>query len=194
MPQVDFEFTRRRLESFVKTTGINAPFLTESLLRLSQLHWLCKRIEGVEDLALSGIQEATTSDNMDAIHPSVLELQTLTEAFYYIAWRLIALLDRTDSPVNDLRGLRSKCRGIRIVRNKLLEHPESRDSRVHLPSIMFGTSRGPQLKFIAEIQTGDDGNLKCRTNSTELFDNGLWANASELKAAIDEKLGSSIYT
>ena len=74
------------------------------------------------------------------------------------------------------------------MRNQLLEHPEGKDSGIHIPSIMFGTSNGPQLKFIAEVKVSADGNPMFRTNKAELFDNGLWINARELKDAIDAML------
>jgi hypothetical protein len=56
------------------------------------------------------------------------ELQFYTEAFYYFAFRLRCIF-------RDLPNLaRLECKGVRDVRNKLLEHPEGRDSNVFLES------------------------------------------------------------
>ena len=60
-------------------------------------------------------------DKMGALQ---VEIRTLTEAFYYFAWR-------THTIVSSLPHLHSfKCVGVRDVRNHLIEHPEGRNSRV----------------------------------------------------------------
>lgn len=191
MSPIDFIATRSSLGVLAEAEGgAGRPFVLEALTRLDQLHWLCERVAYVEKRAASIDWRAwEKSAHSDYFHPCVIELQTLTEAFYYIAWRLIALLDRDDGPIPGLRGLRSRCVGIRTVRNKLLEHPEAVNSRIHVPAIMFGTPGGPRLKFVAEVKTGEDGALIFRTNTSDLFDNGLWANAEELKSAIDANVG-----
>lgn len=186
MPEVDFSETRRILETFSR--GRNRPFLIEALSRLEQLDWLVGQIALAESRALDAHHARVQSDETSNLDPTVVGLQTLVEAFYYLAWRLISLLDRAGGPVPELIGLRKNCRGIRIVRNQLLEHPEGKDSEIHVPAIMFGTSKGPQMKFIAEVKTGADGRPMFRTNKAELFDEGLWVNAHELKVAIETKL------
>jgi hypothetical protein len=192
MSQIDFNSTRGALDKLASISNVSGrPFVSEALNRVDQLQWLCVQIELIENEMAKIDWRVWESTDPDRFHPRMIELQTLTETFYYIAWRLIALLDRDDAPIPSLRGLRSKCVGIRTVRNKLLEHPEASDSRVHIPSIMFGTAEGPRLKLVAETKTDKDGKLLFRTNKADLFDRGLWVNARELKEAIESKLGST---
>jgi hypothetical protein len=190
MSPIDFAKTRADLETYARVNAAGGtPFVLEAIMRLDQLGWLCERVAQVEaDAAAIDWPAWQNSHGNVRFPPLLVELQTLTEAFYYMAWRLIALLDRIDGPIPTLRGLRSKCRGIRTVRNHLLEHPEASNSRVHVPSILFGSSEGPRLKFIAEVRSGEDGTPRFRTNRAELFDRGLWANAQELKSAMDARL------
>ena len=68
------------------------------------------------------------------------ELETLTEAFYWISFR-------TKSVISKLPGLRNfDPIGVRNVRNKLLEHPEGADSGVIWGGFASGGPMGPVLK------------------------------------------------
>jgi hypothetical protein len=187
MSPIDFISTRNALDGLAAVSSAEGrPFVTEARNKLGQLHWLCERIAHVETVVSATDWRACLDTRRD-LPPSLIELQTLTESFYYLSWRLISLLDRKDSPIPALRGLRSRCRGIRLVRNQLLEHPEAADSGVHVPAMMFGTSDGPRLKFVAEIKQGESGNIVFQTNAQNLLDAGLWSNALELKKAIESK-------
>ena len=53
------------------------------------------------------------------------EMETLVEAFYYFAFRLRQVIQQ----LPDLNNF--ECKGVRNVRNKLLEHPEGADSGVN---------------------------------------------------------------
>ena len=97
MPTIDFIETRRNLDIYCR--GRNCPFLIEALSRLDQLTWLVSQIELVEPQALAAHQVKVQFDYENSLDPAVVGFQTLVEAFYYLAWRLISLLDRTDSPI-----------------------------------------------------------------------------------------------
>ena len=92
MGVVDFTSTRVRLQAHVAAAGVGGkPFVAEAITRLDQLAWLCDRIARVERDAMLIDWVAWQKSNDDgSFHPWLVELQTLTEAFYYIAWRLIA--------------------------------------------------------------------------------------------------------
>ena len=117
-----------------------------------------------------------------------VELLTLTESFYYTAWRLIGLLDKEPQPIKELKGIRKACPGIRTVRNHLIEHPEGTNSRANIPAIVFGHGCGPQLKVIKEVITSESGEVRFKTFGPDLFDNGLWNNASELREFMLKRL------
>lgn len=96
----------------------------------------------------------------------LFEIETLTEAFYYLASRFRTFLRK--GPFSHLHSF--ECEGARNVRNHLLEHPEGRSSRIFAQSFGVGGEEGPTLKI--ERNAGQE----------HLFpDAGLWANAKEIK-------------
>jgi len=188
---ISFKAIRQRLERHVVAHSLGGvPFVGEALLHLEQLDWLCRRLETVEreTAGTDSLSASTTPGNL--LPDPVIELKTLTEAFYYVAWRFVALLDGTAGPVPCLRGLKRRCSGIRMVRNQLLEHPEGKDSGIHIPSIMFGTSKGPTLKVCAAVKVETDGTVLFRTNEDHLLDAGLWQNARQLKEEVENCLSA----
>lgn len=54
--------------------------------------------------------------------------------------------------------------------------------------MMLGSSRGVQLKLVAEVTTDSNSELKLRTNTAELLDPGIWVNALERKSVIDDAI------
>ena len=90
------------------------------------------------------------------------EIEILSEAFYYFAWRLRELLVR----LPHLKKFNP--RGIREVRHDLLEHPE-RKSKALNPNFMYGldVQQGPVLKPFGERRA-------------DVHDRGLYVNAQEI--------------
>jgi hypothetical protein len=73
------------------------------------------------------------------------ELRVLLEAFYYSAHRVRDILRDHESDLPGIAGFEAK--GIRDVRNHLVEHP-SRDKGVLVYSTACGGPVGPQLRLI----------------------------------------------
>ena len=175
----DFATLIPMLDSASRTETTSHPFLIEALQRLEQLDWLCRKIS---ELELKALYQMTPKFGEPYAGMSAVEVQllTLTESFYYTAWRLIGLLDKEPQPIKKLNGIRRACPGIRTVRNHLIEHPEGANSRANIPAIAFGHGCGPQLKMIKEVITSEVGEVRFKTFGADLFDRGLWNNASEL--------------
>ena len=103
------------------------------------------------------------------------ELRLFTEAFYYFAGRIRTIFHNKAFPMPGMT--RFDCRGVTIVRNKLLEHSEGRDAQVSMQSFACGGPQGPVLK--AMRYTGQE----------DIFpDKGLYVNAAEFVAELEELL------
>lgn len=102
------------------------------------------------------------------------EIKLFTESFYFVAWRLIKAFDGDPKRFPGVKALRVK--GITMVRNHLLQHPEKHGSN-HFQSLVI-TSAGPVLKANSVIVNGSAGFTK---PVNEHIDRGLYANAEELR-------------
>lgn len=99
-------------------------------------------------------------------------LEMYTEAFYLIAWRLRCV-------IRLLPGLKKfESKGVNLVRNHLIEHPESSNQKV-LWGFMISEDNGPVLARAVPI-------------SEEMLDKGLWSNANELTNQIRSILKNDI--
>jgi hypothetical protein len=107
------------------------------------------------------------------------EIRVLTEAFYYFAARIRAIAQAKSEP---LPHLSFECKGVRDVRNHLIEHPDRKDSLVLSQSFSFGGTHGPVLK---------DG--RPATEPAVFPDRGLYWNAEEFESsfllALERALG-----
>ena len=104
------------------------------------------------------------------------EMETLVEAFYYFAFRLRQVIQQ----LPDLNNF--ECKGVRNVRNKLLEHPEGADSGVIHGSFGFGDPEtGPVLKLI-----------RFPLENSHWQDAGLWVNAKELAQELTEQINAAV--
>lgn len=98
-------------------------------------------------------------DNIDVTRTATSfsePLETLTEAFYWIAGRTRAVIRE----LPNLRGFEGE--GVRNTRNKLLEHPGSKDSGVLITSFGWGGNQGPvvkALRFEHQAETWPDKGL-----------------------------------
>jgi hypothetical protein len=100
-----------------------------------------------------------------------LEIKVLTEAFYYCA-------SRARDVVQMLPGLKKfEAKGVRDVRNWLLEHPEKDASRVIEDGFSFSLENGPVIKGVR------------RADKVDVFpDRGLYVNANEFATQLEQRL------
>lgn len=102
------------------------------------------------------------------------EVVLFTEAFYFFAWRLVEVLK--GSGAFAFKGFSNlEARGIRIVRNHLLQHPEKYKKNFQQPLVV--TSSGPVLKTMTVVVRSDTGKVEPEDESV---DRGLFVNAQEL--------------
>jgi len=135
----------------------------EVLERLRQLNFIVGRVQKLEH----GRGLVSYNEELD------LETRTLSEAFYYIGSRIRGILNNGALP-----GLASfECPGVRNVRNKLLEHPDGKDSGVLLQSFGYGGDSGPRIKALRRV--GQENTFP---------DAGLYGNAREFKEALEHLL------
>src|SRR5688500_18661568 len=83
----------------------------EARRRVEELDWIIRRCHALEATAVALDETPDESTYLEA-RPTLLELRILLEAFYYSAWRLIALLDHRDEPLAGVGGLKVKCPGV----------------------------------------------------------------------------------
>lgn len=108
------------------------------------------------------------------------EMHLFTEAFYFFAWRLVEVLTRSGAFAFDGFS-KLQARGIRIVRNHLLQHPEKHDKNFRQWLVV--TSNGPVLKTTTVVIRSDTGKVEPEKESV---DQGLFVNAQELYDEIIE--------
>jgi hypothetical protein len=160
--------------------SFNKDLACEARKRLVQLGKILGRVfmleREAERLELSrGMHQAGEDPMVDKIVRRISEitdeLEFLTEAFYYFAFRLRRIL----KVLPGLAGF--ECEGIRDVRNKLIEHPEQRDSNVYILSFGHGGIQGPVIKALRH------------DNQSDVFvDRGLFVNAIELTKSLEKRL------
>ena len=103
------------------------------------------------------------------------EVELLTESFYYIAARARSIIRQGEAPLHVIKRFEAK--GVRNVRNHLIEHSEKKRSGIVEISFGMGAEKGPVLKCIRETSTED------------IFpDQGLYINAKEFKDNLESIL------
>lgn len=168
---------------------LNSELGQEALQRLRQISWLLRRIH----LICKRLRESPLSSKdflMPIEAPRKMEsisnegelldqgffiVRAYTESFYYLAFRLRHILQ------NGMPGLSGfECKGVRNVRNHLIEHPEK--SKVLLQTFDLGltSGKGPRLKV-------DPAQKK-----VEHVDIGLFVNALEYKTSLETALNKAI--
>jgi hypothetical protein len=175
--------------------------LQEVRARLRQLQWLHARLlqleRELEEEALNSgppgaarpavlkqvFHEASAADSDPQIQSQHLfqksdELRVLLETFYYSAHRVRDILRDHESELPGLGSFEAK--GIRDVRNHLVEHP-SRDKGVLVYSTACGGSVGPQLRL-----------LRWSLDPPGTQDQGLHYNAKEFVDALETWLSRAV--
>lgn len=153
----------------------------EGLKRINQLQRVVKQISVLhKELKIAEIhffpqlsQEIKHSDQKSAKSLTELidEIEFLTEATYYIAFRLRKII-RSFPELT-----RFEVKGVTIVRNQILEHPEQPNAGVYLHSFGIMDIEGPILKAIriGESRFGPE-------------DSGLYVNLLELINNLEKQL------
>jgi hypothetical protein len=149
-------------------------WIAEAQKRLEQIDWIARRISVLQARDDRNgrwrWEPATSSETLRAQHQRRsskrqrlgAEIELLSEAFYYFAWRFRQVL------VNLPEFRKFDPKGIRDVRHDLLDHPE-KVSKALNPNFMYGHDlpNGPVLKPFG-------------ARRRQIHDQGLYANAREL--------------
>jgi hypothetical protein len=109
--------------------------------------------------------------------PHVEELIMWVDAFYFIAWRALEVVNET-APEAFPRVRKIKAPGVRDVRNHLLQHP---DDTATVQAWAFHPDDGPVVKP-----------LEHRRDSNSPEDRGLFVNAREFRDKVNAALEAAI--
>ena len=132
---------------------------------------LVRRGEMTEAEFVAGLPPGPTREEIEVQLKLFAEVEFFTEAFYFVAWRLVEILNRS-SPLGFSSLGPVKARGVRDVRNQLIEHPEGTSRLFQRSMRIAGDGRGPALKTLPE------GSI----------DRGLFVNAQELHDELARRL------
>lgn len=155
-----------RVMDKARLPGWDAGLAVEAQRRLKQLDWFLLEVQSREvAIARAGL------DNPRHYGELIDEVQLLTEAFYYFAFRAMKMLQLLPNLPNlpALKGFDAV--GVRVVRNQLIEHPD-------FPSRGFqmGAERGPVV------------GLRFDSDPKEPQDAGLYTNAVEFREKLLPRL------
>jgi hypothetical protein len=159
-----------------RAPGFDINLGVEAYERVKQLHFILQRVARQQREARLLWRPEYSRQVDSPVSRLHFEISIDVEAFYYFAWRLVSILT---SKAHRFPGFgRLKAPGIGMVRNKLLEHPEQRDSKIFNRCWVYCEWDGPTFK-----------NARAQGREGEFIDAGLYNNALELKAAIERVLG-----
>jgi hypothetical protein len=201
-----FEAPRRLFDQYfckhlaAKTPGFDEHLAQEARVRLCQTQGLYDRILQLEQNMLDTELRATPPASDPTAVKFILhdlatppcdqpaaplrpftradELRILVEAFYYNASRVRDLFRDSQRGLPDLSSFEAK--GVRDVRNHLVEHP-TRQRGVRLMAIALGGDTGPRLKPMRRSQ-----------DSAGTIDPGLHKNAHAFCAALSATLSTAL--
>jgi len=172
-----------------KPKGYNSNLANEIHHRLKQLSFIYEKVRyydrkimsPIENLSVQEVQKTSRKDTLKSMR-LLDEGMVFVEAFYFFAWRIIWITGHPTEPLPYLKGLKGKAKGITIVRNCLIEHPESTTEKIYMYSYAWGNDeRGPILK-----------NARPTGQSFEISDNGFWRNSKEFKNGLEELLQNTL--
>jgi hypothetical protein len=141
-----------------KAYGQRTRYCREAFHRLRQLQWIVNRVWILNAEVGLGVHFGTGGST-----PLVVELVTLTESAYYVAFRLKGVIEEIGIAEGNADCKNFNPKAIRDVRNHVLEHAVD-------PTFVFATggSNGPQIKPHAKYAGND-----------KAFDRGLFPNVEE---------------
>ena len=159
-----------------KAKGYNSNLSNEVHMRLRQLSFICEKLRYYDKI----LTRPTTIEEAQKLTRFFDEGIVFAEAFYFIAWRIMTITDHGTNPLPGLKGLKVRAKGVKIVRNCLIEHPENTKEKIFMAGHGWGND-GATLK--AARPAGQ---------TFEIMDRGLWINAREFKNGFEELLQNAI--
>ena len=161
-----------------KVNGYNSNLSNEVHIRLWQLSFICEKVLHYEEIVT-----IPPSSKKDLCEQTRLfdECIVFVEAFYFFAWRIITITDHYTKPLPGIRGLKDKAKGVVLIRNNFIEHPENTEEKIFMLSYGWGAGKGPQLKV-----------ARSPGQTFEKKDCGFWINAQEFKEGFEELLKKAI--
>lgn len=171
--------------------GYNSNLANEMHRRLKQLSFIYEKVRYYDSKIMSPVENISVQELRGLSRKDILKGMKLldegiifVETFYFFAWRIIQITEHYTKPLPYLKGLKEKAKGITIVRNCLIEHPEKQKEKICMYSYAWGNDdRGPILK-----------NARPTAQSYEINDNGFWKNAKEFKDGLEELLKIALAT
>jgi len=171
-----FEDYRNKMKN-KKPKSYNLNLSNEIHLRLWQLSFICDKILHYEKIVTKPTSSIEDRRKCTRFFDEGI---VFAEAFYFFAWRIMTITDHYTNPLPGLKGLKGRAKGVVIVRNCLIEHPERPEEKIFM--ISYGwDSNGPKLKNVRPVG-----------QSFEISDNGFWKNAKEFKDGLEKLLQSAL--
>lgn len=184
---IDLQNTRAIFSRYMQAAAnqsalrYNAELAGEVQTRLEQLDFILSRIRTLDRERIEYIGRPNPHEPSDGkvLRSNAFEVRLFTEAFYYLAARIRTILCHKEEPCPLLKTF--ECPGARNVRNKLLEHPEGRDSRIFASDWAVGLPEGPRFK------------VHSRPSGVPAFvDQGLYVNTRELRHNLEDLLRKAL--
>jgi len=140
-----------------------------------------------QDEYIAGFGERSKEELREYVH-AWSEVRLFTEVFYLVAWRLREILNAPSvRAFPRLRKLEAK--GVRDVRNLLIEHPEDGRPTPNFSQTLIVTDDGPALKTSEFLVSGATGRVTATESS---IDRGLYINAEEFRAELEDLLTAAL--
>ena len=134
----------------------------EAMERLNQLAFISSQLQEIDKqfgimVMVTKTNEHGEVEHYNGAHERDAQLRftmrLLTESYYYFAFRLRQLLRNQTHPFPGLCTF--DCRGVRDVRNHLIEHPEGATSRIFNRTFSWTKESGMHLKTGRQAWEGD---------------------------------------
>lgn len=161
-----------------KLVGYNSNLSNEVHARLNQISFICEKILYYEKNVTC---PTSPKENRRKLTRLFDEGIVFAEAFYFFVWRIICIASDKTEPLPGLKGLKKKAKGVVIVRNCFIEHPENTKEKIFMISYGWDKENGPKLKVARPA--GQTFTIK---------DRGFWINAQEFKDCLEDLLHKAL--
>lgn len=179
-----FESYRNRMKE-EKAEGYNSNLANEMYMRLKQLSFIYDKVRFYDRKILSPYENIPIEEIRKIPVKETLKGKRFldegiifVETFYFFAWRVVCI----SKLLPHLKSLKKKAKSITIVRNCLIQHPETTEEKICMYSYGWGNDdRGPVLK-----------NARPTEQSFEIGDEGFWKNAKEFKENLENLIENAL--
>lgn len=161
-----------------KAAGYDSNLSNEVHHRLRQLSFICEKVLYYEQIVTTPLVPKKERSKFTRLFDEGI---VFAEAFYFFAWRIICIAINKTKPLPGLERLKKKAKGVVLVRNCLIEHPEKQKEKIFMVSYGWGKKDGPKLKV-----------ARPAGQTFEINDRGFWINAEEFKEGFQELLRKAI--